>query len=172
MSEHIWITSDTHLGHTNIIKYCARPYDSAEQMNKDIIQKWNSVVSPQDLVYHLGDFGFGSKADVTQWQHMLHGRIKLIKGNHDNHTNQWYRDCGFVEVYDRPILVQDFYLLSHAPLEFMNDYIPFANIYGHVHNDERWKPVTKHSYNACVDVNNFTPVLFDDIKSYLQNEDN
>lgn len=168
MNEKIWITSDSHFGHQNIIKYCARPYESVSQMNTDLIKRWNDVVRPQDVVYHLGDFGMGGKAVISQWRRALNGKIKLIKGNHDDHSNQWYRDCGFDEVYDRPILVQGFYILSHAPLEFMTDNIPFANIYGHVHNDERWKPFTTHSFNACVEVNNYQPILFEDIKEIMK----
>jgi len=168
MGEKVWIISDTHFNHTNIIKYCARPYYSVDEMNHDLIARWNSVVKQGDIVYHLGDFGLGGKEPITRWRRALNGKIKLIKGNHDDHSNQWYRDCGFDEVYDRPILVQEFYILSHAPLECINDDSIFVNIYGHVHNDIRWKPYTKRSFNACVDVNNFTPILFDDIRKKFE----
>lgn len=168
MGEKVWIISDTHFNHTNIIKYCARPYGSTDEMNHDLIARWNKLVQPNDIVYHLGDFGMGGKDSIARWRRALNGKIKLIKGNHDDHSNQWYRDCGFDEVYDRPILVQGFYILSHAPLEFMNDFIPFVNIYGHVHNDERWKPYSKHSFNACVEVNNYAPILFDDIREKFE----
>lgn len=168
MSEKIWVTSDTHFNHANIIRYCARPYADTEEMNKDLIKRWNAIVRPQDIVYHLGDFGMGNKEAISKWRRALNGKIKLIKGNHDDHSNQWYRDCGFDEVYDRPILVQGFYILSHAPLEFMTDNIPFANIYGHVHNDARWKPFTTHSFNACVEVNDYHPILFEDIKEIMK----
>lgn len=168
MGEKVWIISDTHFNHTNIIKYCARPYYSVDEMNHDLIARWNSVVKQDDIVYHLGDFGMGGKEPIARWRRALNGKIKLIKGNHDDHSNQWYRDCGFDEVYDRPILVQDFYILSHAPLECINDNSTFVNIYGHVHNDVRWEPYTKRSFNACVDVNNFTPVLFDDIRKKFE----
>ena len=40
----IWIIADTHIGHTNIIKYCGRPYNSVSEMNDDIIKKWNSKI--------------------------------------------------------------------------------------------------------------------------------
>ena len=66
MSEKIWVISDTHLNHANIIRYCARPYTSTEEMNKDLIKRWNSIVRPQDTVYHLGDFGMGNKAARPQ----------------------------------------------------------------------------------------------------------
>ena len=56
----IWFTSDTHFFHNNIIDYCKRPFVNAEEMNEYIIKQWNSVVKPQDEVYHLGDFAFGN----------------------------------------------------------------------------------------------------------------
>lgn len=168
MEPKIWIISDTHFNHTNIIKYCARPYSSIDQMNHDLIAKWNAAVHSNDVVYHLGDFGLGGKEAIARWRRALHGTIKLIKGNHDDHSNQWYRDCGFDEVYDRPILVQGIYILSHAPLECINKETSFVNIYGHVHNDPRWVPFSKRSFNACVDVNNYAPILFNDIRKIFE----
>ena len=169
MSEKIWIISDTHFNHANIIRYCARPYVSTEEMNKDLIKRWNNIVRPQDTVYHLGDFGMGGKNEITEWRRALNGRVKLIKGNHDGHSNQWYRDCGFDEVYDRSILIQDFYILSHAPLSVMPNY-PFVNIFGHIHNNGELPDFGKNFYNACVEVNNYTPILFEDIKKSIEGE--
>lgn len=169
MSEKIWVISDTHLNHANIIRYCARPYVSTEEMNKDLIKRWNSTVRPQDTVYHLGDFGIGNKREITEWRHALNGRIKLIKGNHDGHSNQWYRDCGFDEVYDHSILIQDFYILSHAPLSVMPDY-PFVNIFGHIHNNGELPDLGKNFYNACVEVNSYTPILFEEIKKSIEGD--
>lgn len=54
-----WLTSDTHYGHENIIAYCNRPYGSAAEMSYDFARRWNDIVAPEDLVYHLGDFAMG-----------------------------------------------------------------------------------------------------------------
>jgi calcineurin-like phosphoesterase family protein len=53
--EKVFFTSDTHFGHANIIKYCGRPFASVEEMNRELIARWNAVVGPRDTVYHLGD---------------------------------------------------------------------------------------------------------------------
>lgn len=54
----IFVTSDTHFNHKNIIKYCNRPFKDVEEMNEAIINNWNNLVTNDDVIYHLGDFGF------------------------------------------------------------------------------------------------------------------
>lgn len=72
--------ADTHFNHTNIIKHTGRPFQSVEHMNEVLIERWNQVVRPKDLVYHLGDFGWGNVVPVLK---RLHGKKILIIGNHD-----------------------------------------------------------------------------------------
>ena len=55
----VFVISDHHFYHENIIKYCNRPFNSLREMNYTMIEKWNSVVSENDTVLHLGDFSFG-----------------------------------------------------------------------------------------------------------------
>ena len=57
-AKHLFFTSDTHFYHKNIIEYAQRPFSSIENMNKELIKNWNSVVSSEDTVFHLGDIGF------------------------------------------------------------------------------------------------------------------
>lgn len=79
-----WFTSDTHFGHHNIIEYCKRPFASVEEMNRAMIERWNSVVGPADLVYHLGDFALGPKVLWEGYRNALNGRIMFFTGNHDD----------------------------------------------------------------------------------------
>ena len=80
---HIFFTSDTHFGHTNIMKYCKRPFETVEEMDQTIIDNWNSVVRPEDIVFHLGDFGFCGSLRLREIVDQLNGKIYLITGNHD-----------------------------------------------------------------------------------------
>lgn len=78
--------SDTHFLHTNILSMQPRPFASIEEHDEHLINQWNSVVGEDDIVYHLGDFGFSlnDKADKIQWIFSrLNGRKRLVIGNHD-----------------------------------------------------------------------------------------
>ena len=104
----LFIVSDTHWNHTNIIKFCDRPFKTVEEMNEELIKRWNSVVGPQDAVLHLGDVGFNysSLFDIIP---RLNGTSKmLIRGNHDWNQERM-NAVGFVtltsfkdEVYKMP----------------------------------------------------------------------
>lgn len=106
----IYFSSDQHFWHNNVIKYCGRPHATVEDMNEDLVNKWNSVVKPEDTVYILGDFSLAFRP-VEIYPHRLNGTKYLVPGNHDfchsyhkksrNKDNQekWfqkYRDHGFI----------------------------------------------------------------------------
>lgn len=81
----IWWTSDTHFGHANILKYDQRPFATIEEHDAELVRRWNTVVDPGDLVYHLGDFSWHNKTvDVDGLLEQLHGTKFLIQGNHDH----------------------------------------------------------------------------------------
>lgn len=95
----IFLTSDTHYGHTNIIKFCNRPYNSVEEMDESLILNWNQVVGSEDHTYILGDLAMGhnQKERVPKIRQRLNGKITLVLGNHDKKP-QFYLDAGFDEV--------------------------------------------------------------------------
>ena len=80
----LFFTSDTHFGHENIITFCNRPFESIEEHDRVLIQNWNSVVTPDDTVFHLGDFCFGNGYKWYEILGQLNGHIYLIRGNHDD----------------------------------------------------------------------------------------
>ena len=159
----VFIISDTHFGHYNIIDYCNRPFKKAdgtpdvELMDKTLIKNWNSVVGKNDLVLHLGDVALCSKERFKEIMSQLNGRKILIKGNHDSWSDEFYRESGFEYVSRYPIVWNEFYLLSHAPLQMSNTTCYF-NYYGHVHNDDKYieSPTSKC---VCVERIGYTPMF-------------
>ena len=164
MTQHprVFVTSDHHFYHTNIIKYCNRPFLNIENMNNELIKRWNNVIAKEDIVYHLGDFFLGNKKEISRIVNLLHGKIRLIMGNHDHASIRNYYEYGFNEVYRKPvILIQYNVILSHAPIINIDKYGILKNIHGHIHNSSSVN-FTHTSYNACVEVNDYKPILIDD----------
>lgn len=164
----IYFISDLHLSHNNIIKYCNRPYENIEQMNNDIIKRWNSVVGKDDTVWVLGDVGLGRKEDIKKLLLQLKGHKKLIMGNHDRWTTRSYQECGFEFVSKYPVLLKGHFLLSHAPIM---DSGPFYNIYGHVHDNPEFQTETERSRCVCVERQDYTPIRLPVFDSYVEVKD-
>lgn len=164
-----FVIADTHFGHENVIRYCDRPFESVEQMDKVLISNWNNIVRKDDLVWVLGDFVIGSKDYTKYIIKSLNGRKKLVLGNHDRYKQAFYTECGFEFVSPYPVLIDNFIILSHAPLEFLNENCPFFNIYGHVHNDQRYADLTSNS--ACVSVERigYKPIDLEGLKDKVKN---
>ena len=152
----IFLIADTHFGDENIRLYEERPFlDTA-------------VVSDNDLVYHLGDFCSGGQARCRELLSQLKGRKFLVIGNHDTYLSpQEWRDLGFEECYDLPVILKEFFILSHAPLYVCRS-MPYANLYGHVHNHPSYRSVSSRS--ACVSVEriDYTPILLETLREQIR----
>lgn len=170
--DNVFITSDTHFYHENIIKYCNRPFVNKEEMNTELIRRWNVTVPKDALVWHLGDFCFGKKENIQEILPKLNGKINLVLGNHDHQKFQFYYDVGFHRVYDRPVTINNFYILSHTPVQWIRDDLPFANIYGHVHNMEMYKTFTKNTCCVCVERWDYKPVAMTHIMKEFERLNN
>lgn len=164
MKSNTWFWADPHFNHMNIIKYCNRPFAGVDEMNEALIENYNSVVGANDDVWCLGDFCFGPKDNLAKIVSRLNGKIRLVKGNHDRHKNKVYLDAGFRWVYDRPVLVDDYIVLSHAPLEFLNENSPFFNIAGHVHDSGVYQTFSRSHCIACVERHGYKPISLKEIK--------
>ena len=113
-----WATSDHHWGHRNIMRYCAetRPFPSVDEMNAQLIARWNSQVAPDDEVLLVGD-AFCSrrmpKEEKIGILRMLNGRKTLIQGNHDEDL-EVFHEAGFVAVHDHLIVDNDILVIHRA----------------------------------------------------------
>jgi calcineurin-like phosphoesterase family protein len=168
MNNRIFLTSDTHFFHKNIIEYENRPYKDIYDMNESLIENWNTVVGKTDTVYHLGDVGFGNVEALESIILRLNGRKKLIIGNHDKRIKPdvWKR-IGFDTVYDLPVVLENFFILSHKPPQYMTEKVPYVWIYGHVHSSPMYQTITKNSVCMCVERWDYKPVSFDEVKNML-----
>ena len=176
--DNIFVTSDTHFNHNKDFIYTARGYNTVEEMNKDLIQKWNSVVSPGDTVYHLGDVMLGDLDDGINCLRKLNGNIFIIRGNHDSdrRVNAYlYHTTNVMEItYANVIKVHKHHLyLSHYPTLCSNydDYKRTAtiNLCGHTHTTDPFADFDKGLIYHCeVDAHNGFPVNIEQIISEIK----
>jgi calcineurin-like phosphoesterase family protein len=178
MSEPHFI-SDTHFWHKNIIAYCNRKnkdgklFSTVEEMNEELVENWNKVVSPYDTVYHLGDFAFGNLKKACSILERLNGRKFLVTGNHDYFIKkpefrkhfEWIRHYYEMKVYDKDLDGHRRIVMSHYPMVTWNHaHHGSWHLHGHCHggiNDIN-QETTRH--DVGVDVNNFRPVSYADLK--------
>lgn len=153
----IFFIADTHFGSDAVRRYENRPFATVEEMDRVMTERWNSVVSPDDEVWHLGDFGAeGAVGDVLS---RLNGTVYFVRGNHDEDSNEAYRRAGFREVYDLPVLFKEFFILSHHPL-YVSSNMPYANIFGHVHANPAYRDYSPHHFCVSAERIDYTPIEF------------
>jgi calcineurin-like phosphoesterase family protein len=160
----IFIISDTHFGHANILKFTdsttgerIRPqFASVEEMDEHMVERWNSVVGDSDIVYHLGDVYFEHGHRVLP---RLKGRKRLILGNHDNGKSE------YIQKYFQKVLMWRMFpefncVLTHVPIHESGMYKVQYNMHGHIHQNA--SPTERH-INCSVEVQNYTPRLIQDL---------
>jgi len=81
----IFYTADLHLGHANVIRHCERPFQDADEMDEELIERWNRKVHKNDTVYIVGDFIFRCHRPPEEYFDLLKGKKHLILGNHDKY---------------------------------------------------------------------------------------
>lgn len=159
-----FITSDLHLGHANIIKYCNRPFSNLEQMNETLIRNWNTRVKPEDFIYIVGDFCFkntsnkgeGIKIKAQEWIEKLNGNKIFLQGNHDK-GNSLHTVCIGLLLEYMNHKIWCVHKPEHANLNY------YINFVGHVH--QNWV-IKKYKntilFNVGVDVHRFMPITIEE----------
>lgn len=156
-----YIISDTHFGHDNIREYCDRPFDSVEQMDKEMLLNWNNEVSVDDTIIHLGDIRHHPDSlGAGGWLESLKGNILVVRGNHDGGIGQ---NCPAHTVTSATIKHgrYEFYL-EHQPVEFSG-----WQIHGHLHNHEPFIDFENQRVNVSVEVIGYTPLRLDHLVATL-----
>lgn len=161
----IWFTSDTHWFHANMLRFkddngnFVRPFPDLYSMHETMIEKHNSLVKDEDLVWHLGDVTFRYDGAFNALWHRLKGKFRLVPGNHDKLKNpNLFPKFEKVE-YWRGFKEHNF-TCTHVPfrLDCLRD--GQFNVHGHVH--QRTRP-EKQYINVCVEVRDYKPVHLDTI---------
>ena len=164
----IFFISDTHFGHENKIRTKQVPFKTVEEMNREIIRRWNNTVSTNDIVYHIGDFG---DYEIIK---KLNGKVTLICGNYEKRdfkeNFQEFRkkliSLGFHEVIengiylDEKVLGQKVYL-THKPTNHAKDCL---TIHGHVHT---LKLLSRFGFNVALTYHYFSPINQTTVTKYL-----
>lgn len=135
MSKKFYI-ADWHYGHANCIAFDNRPFKDVEEMNKELIKRWNETVDKGDIVYILGDMFWCKMDEAISVLDSLNGQKILIKGNHDRcndskFVKKFAKITDYLEVDDEGKKV----VLCHYPIPcFKNHFYGWIHLYGHVHN--------------------------------------
>lgn len=159
----VWLWSDQHFNHKNIIRYSNRPYTDIIEMNEQLIHNHNTVVKPNDVVIWGGDIGFGNVNHINSYLSRCNGYKVHILGNHD-----LYRDG---KLY--PLQVDETHscislnignitlLITHYPLNDVPERC--VGVHGHTHTHPRF---TKYHYNISVEQIEYTPINIKQIIEY------
>lgn len=152
-----FVVGDTHFYDENILHFCDRPFKTVEEMNNYMVFRWNELVSSEDTVIVNGDFACGTEEELVEVGKCLKGKKVLVRGNHDTMPDEVYYAAGFDKVYDYPILVNEFFLVSHEPLFVQRNGV-FANVFAHVHDHPAYVTASSRSYCTSVERNGYVPV--------------
>lgn len=148
----IWFWSDLHFWHNNIIKYSNRPYVSVDEMNNQLVNAHNSVISADDVVIWVGDVAFKNTADTNALLARLVPAYRiLIVGNHDiEHKKSEFKRLDFDETHSNYVL--DNAWCTHYPMNRIPKGV--YNIHGHLHTNVTDNP---RNYNVSVEVQDYKP---------------
>ena len=181
----IFFTSDSHANHFNIIGSCNRPFKDENEMNEALIEKWNSVVDEDSIVFHLGDFAWGGYIKWKLFRDALNGHIILIKGNHDdkNLTTTGEKEFFDFVAYQMKIRIGNRAVyLNHYPfLCYAGTYREPKDqvwaLHGHIHlgpnslsglDVPRMEYLLPTQYDVGVDMNDFAPISWEEVKKKIE----
>jgi calcineurin-like phosphoesterase family protein len=153
----IFFTSDQHFGHAGALGLYRRPFASVAEMDRRMIERWNSVVGPEDQVWHLGDFAVRQRPErVASLLRILHGHKHLIAGNDDDAAVTGSDGWETVQPYAEMSVDGRHLVLCHYPFRtWRNAGKGSINLHGHSHG--RLKPLPRQR-DVGVEIWDFRPV--------------
>jgi len=159
----IYFTSDTHFGHGGALGLYRRPFASVAAMNEALVARWNETVTPDDEIWHLGDFAIRQPASVVaQLLARLNGRKHLVSGNNDPDATIDQTGWASVQPYTEMTVDETFLILCHYPFRSWRRMDKGSvNLHGHCHG--QMKKPHKRQFDVGVDVWDFRPVTLAEI---------
>lgn len=159
-NKRLFLISDLHLFHENIIKYTNRPFESAQIMTETLINNWNDTVTDEDQIVFLGDFILATKDPIGISEYIfecLNGIKYFIIGNHDIRKTSpklpWYK--GPIETEYRGYKI----LLQHYPYKKEELKEGYKHYCGHTHSATL---IAENFINVSAEAINYRPILFED----------
>lgn len=179
MKLRVFVCSDTHLGHNKDFLYAPRGFTNIQEHNEAVVRNWNSEITDDDIVYHLGDVVLGDIDTGIEYLKQLKGQIKIIPGNHDTPSKiARYQELENVEVLPLAYLLKYkkyMFYLSHYPTLCSNYDVDkplkarVINLCGHRHTNDAWEDWDKGLiYHVELDAHNCYPILLDEIIEVLK----
>lgn len=187
-----FVTSDHHFGHARISELAGRPFTSVDEMNAVMIERWNALVKPDDVVLHLGDLALGPIEDSVALTAQLNGTRLLVPGNHDRVSpatqskraierfRPIYEDAGWTvlpEILDgtrhdtRLLACHYAYAGDTTGVERHSSHRPdntgIPLLHGHTHEHD-FGPHGSHEFHVGVDAFDFAPIPFELIDAWLE----
>ena len=187
-SDNIFLTSDLHFCHRNILNFCKRPFNSTEEMDEALVNNWNSVVGKDDYVFDLGDFAFASSSKWKELISRLNGKHYLILGNHDISRYpgddvmslfERVEEQMIIKIDNRSIILNHYPFLCYAGTYRDKNSIVY-NLHGHVHtlkygentgkDQERLQYRFPYQYDVGVDNNDYKPISWIELKEIMKKQ--
>ena len=170
-----FFTSDTHFDDGYAIQYFNRPFLSTDEMNAIMVERWNNVISDEDIVYHLGDFTLENLSHFTKWAGQLNGKIKILPGSHDQ---PWLKDFAASEQVQvlAPLVSMEFpeikveglpqvIVLCHYSLQVWDRSNQGSwHLFGHSHGKLRG---IGSSFDVGVDCTDFVPLSLEQVAAKM-----
>jgi len=171
----VYFTADPHFGHQNIIRYCGRPFASAEEMDRVLLQRINAVVQPTDTLYILGDFCLGvpDRLQAAKWyrEQIACRQVHLIWGNHDPSE-----DAEFAALFSSTAHLlnlrfagQRLTLCHYAMRAWDKSHHGAWQLYGHTHGNLREEPLL-WNMDVGVDCWNFYPISLEQVAQVMEHK--
>lgn len=168
-----WFTSDWHIGHKNILKYDDRPWDTVEEMNEGILEKFNSLVTPKDFVFFLGDFAFNVEQGIDILNR-VNGHWIYIRGNHDKNIDRIIEESEnemiIHEILETKVNKKEMTMCHYPMVSWNKSHYGAWQLFGH-HHKKSYEEIPGRRLNVALPLHDYMPWSFDEVREYMKSRE-